>query len=118
MPRDRRGAYDDGLDAESFVEAWYLDEGWTVLARNWRGGGAELDLVVQRGGAVRIVEVKAREDDRDALEAVTPAKQARLRRGGEAWLQQHPAPAEIAFAVALVTLNNGVWGLEILDDAF
>jgi putative endonuclease len=118
VPRDRRGAYEDGLDAESFVEAWYRDEGWTVLARNWRGGGAELDLVVQRDGAVRIVEVKAREDGQDALEAVTPAKQARLRRGGEAWLQQHPAPVEIAFAVALVTLNDDVWDLEVLDDPF
>ncbi len=74
--------------------------------------------MVQRDGVVRIVEVKAREADEDALEAVTPSKQARLRRGGEAWLQNHPAQVEIAFAVALVTLQDGIWGLEILDDAF
>ena len=118
MPRDRRGAYEDGLEAESFVEAWYRGEGWTVLARNWRGGGAELDLIVQRDGAVRIVEVKAREAGEDALEAVTPAKVARLRRGGEAWLQRHPDVEEIAFAVAVVTLQAGLWDLEVLDNAF
>ncbi|MEZ4321422.1 MAG: YraN family protein [Myxococcota bacterium] len=116
---DRREAYEHGLDAESFVEAYLRDEGWQTLARNWRGGGAELDLVVRRDGAVRVVEVKAREDGRDALESVTPDKQARLRRGAEAWLASAGEPeSEIAFMVAVVTLNDGVWGLELWDDAF
>lgn len=115
---DRRKAYENGLDAESFVEAWLLDEGWSVLARNWRGGGAELDLIVERAGVVRIVEVKARPDVGDALESVSASKQARLRRGAAAWLAFNEVEVEVAFMIAIVTLNDGLWGLEIWDDAF
>lgn len=94
------------------------DEGWHTLARNWRGGGAEIDLIMRRDGVVRVIEVKAREPGEDGLEAVTPSKQAKLRRGAEAWLAFNPDCEEIAFLVAVVTLNEGIWGLELWDDAF
>lgn len=73
---------------------------------------------MRRDGAVRLVEVKARRDgDPSGLESVGPDKQRRLRRAGEAWLLGD-APREIAFMVAVVTLNEGVWALELIDDAF
>ncbi len=111
-------AYEEGLDAESFVAAFLEEDGWRVLARNWRGGGAELDLVVQRDGCVRVVEVKARQPGEDGLEAITADKQSRLRRGAEAWLAQHPAPVEVAFLIALVTLEDALWSIELWDDPF
>jgi Holliday junction resolvase-like predicted endonuclease len=127
VPSARRlDAFGDGQDAEKFVEAFLVDDGWEVLARNWRGGGSEIDLVVRRDARVRLVEVKARQaSDDSGLEAIGPEKRRRLRRGGEAWLAEHGsdfrAPdgtGEIAFLVALVTLGDGVWGLELIDDAF
>jgi len=112
-------ALGDGQCAEAFVEAYLHGDGWEPLARNWRGGGAEVDLVVGRDGVVRLVEVKARQPGDDSgLEAVGPEKQRRLRRAGEAWLAEHGPVVEIAFMVALVTLTEGVWGLELIDDAF
>lgn len=73
---------------------------------------------MRRAGAVRLVEVKARQPgDVSGLESVGAAKIGRLRRAGEAWLEAF-APDEIAFMVALVTLTDGVWELELIDDAF
>lgn len=94
-------------------------EGWRVCARNWRGGGAELDLVIERAGCVRFVEVKARPPgDDSALDAITADKRRRLVRGAEAWLAEHGAPAvEAAFLVAVVT-TGGRWTIEWWDDAF
>lgn len=95
-------------------------DGWEILARNWHGGGAELDLVAARDGVLRFVEVKAR-DPRDdgALEALTRDKQRRLSRAAEAWLDAFGEPArEAAFLVAVVTLGPGPWTVEWLDDAF
>jgi len=93
--------------------------GWRVLARNWRGGGGELDLVVRRDGAVRFVEVKARVSRDDALEAITLSKRKRLLRAAEAWLVNHDEDFdEVAFLVALVTGPVGAWTLSLIDDAF
>ncbi len=96
------------------------DDGWVVLARNWRGGGAELDVVVSREGMLRFVEVKARDmRDPTGADAVGHHKRARLRRGALAWLQQHGEPErECAFMVAVVTPIGTEFTVEWFDDAF
>ena len=88
-----------------------------MLERNWQAAGAEIDLIVGRGGLVRFVEVKARPDE-SAWDAVTTDKQRRLRRAAEAWLAHHDVD-ECAFMVAWVKAGeDGSLGLELLDDAF
>ena len=113
----RLAAHRRGIDAESRVAGVLGDAGWTVLARNWRGGGGELDLVVTRDGAVRLVEVKLRElGDARADEAVPQAKRRRLRGAALAWLQEHPAPREVCFLLAWVDVATGE--VVLLDDPF
>jgi putative endonuclease len=109
-----------GADAESYVAAELECAGWRLLDRNIRIGGAELDLVVERAGTVRIVEVRARSgDDPTGLESITPGKQRRLVRGAEAWLQAHDgSPAEVCFLVAVVAMGLDGWSIEYVDDAF
>ena len=69
---------------------WYEARGYEVLARNWRVRAGELDLVVARAEVVVFCEVKSRSGDAfgQPFEAVTPAKQARLRRLAMRWLQE------------------------------
>jgi putative endonuclease len=70
------------------VAQWYRGRGYEVLARNWRVREGELDLVVARGDVVAFCEVKSRSSDAfgQPFEAVTRAKQARLRRLAARWL--------------------------------
>jgi len=70
------------------------------------------------GGALRFVEVKAREPgDLDGFDAMTPAKQARLVRAAEAWLLEYgDAWEEQAFLLALVNLSD--WSIQWLDNPF
>jgi putative endonuclease len=95
-----------GRAAERRVARHYRLRGFRILARNVRAGGIELDLVVRRGRKVVFVEVKAKDGERygDPIEAVDEWKQARLRRGIEAWLAAHPADAEldVGFEIAAV----------------
>ncbi len=90
--------------------------GWTILARNWRGQGGELDIVALKEGRLRIVEVKLRAaDDLVGLEAIDHRKQARLRRAAEAWLSQTDVDYdEVCFAVAWLEGGELTW----IDDAF
>ena len=94
--------------------------GWRVLARNWRGGGGELDLVVSRQGALRFVEVKARKVGFDAgPEAITYPKRRALIRAGEAWLASHHEPAgEVCFLLALVDCSLEPPSIEWVDNPF
>lgn len=83
-----------GARGEDIATRELLSLGWSVLARNWRptpGRGlprGELDIVAQDGGELVVVEVKTRSTKAfgGAIEAVTRAKLARLRRLAAAWL--------------------------------
>ncbi len=106
-----------GKEAEDHVARALVDAGWTEWARNWRGGGGELDIVVTRDGATRFVEVKLR-DATDPLgdDAVAFPKQRLLRQAARAWLAVHGEPRrECAFLVAMVDHDGMVrW----IDNAF
>jgi putative endonuclease len=96
-------------------------QGYEVVDRNWRSRGGELDLVVRRGSTLAFCEVKTRASNRfgEPFEAVTPAKQARLRRLAAEWLRRRgpglgPRPASLRFDVA--SIRGGM--VEIIEDAF
>jgi len=117
---DRRDALERGAVAERLVGERLQADGWSVLERNWRGSGGEIDLIVSRAGAVRFVEVKAR-DPRDptGLDAVSEHKRRKLVRAAEEWLAGQPsAPTECAFLVATVDFLPDGWSIALLDDAF
>jgi putative endonuclease len=117
---DRRAAYDRGAEAERLVAEALVADGWTVRARNHRASGGELDLVVEKGGVVRFVEVKARDPaDPSALEAIGEAKQRRITLAADEWLAEHGPFREAAFLVAAVTFRGeGDVSIEWVDDAF
>jgi len=97
--------------------AWYEANGYEVVARNWRCRQGELDLVVRRGRTIVFCEVKTRSSTAFGapVEAVTRAKQARLRLLAARWLEESARPAgEVRFDVASVLAGR----LEVLHGAF
>lgn len=112
-----------GARGEDLVAAWYTGLGYAVLSRNWRCREGELDLVVARDGDVVFCEVKTRTGSGFGApaEAVTAAKQRRLRRLAARWLGEQPSRGfdEIRFDVACVTLEPGAKpDLEVIEAAF
>jgi putative endonuclease len=112
---DARRAF--GQAGEDRAAAWYLGRGYEVLDRNWRCRDGELDLVVSRGRTLVFVEVKTRRTDRFGIpaEAITPAKQRRLRTLARCYLEATGArPAALRFDV--VSILGGQ--LEVISAAF
>jgi putative endonuclease len=107
-----------GGAGEDLAAAWYAERGWRVLARNWRSGrDGELDVIAARGGVLAVCEVKARSSEAfgTPLEAVTPVKQARIRRLAAAYLAASGVRASrVRFDVAAVLDGR----LEVVEDAF
>src|SRR5437588_6460582 len=107
-----------GRSGEDAVAAWYLNRGYELVARNWRCRDGELDIVVRRGRAFVFCEVKSRSSTAFGfpVEAVTRAKQARIRRLAARWLDDEAPvrPAQIRFDVASVLDGQ----IEVLERAF
>ncbi|MFQ5985516.1 MAG: YraN family protein [Alphaproteobacteria bacterium] len=104
MTRATRGAaYRFGLHAEGLC-AWRLRlKGYRILARRFRVGAGEIDIVARRGRVVAFVEVKARREA-GGEEALTPRQRARIVRAAEAFLARRPelAGLDLRFDVMLV----------------
>jgi len=107
-----------GGAGEDLAARWYASHGWRVVARNWRSGRTgELDVVALRDGVLAVCEVKARSSEAfgTPLEAVTPAKQARIRRLAAAYLAESGLRVRtVRFDVAAVLDGR----LEVVEDAF
>ncbi len=93
MARDRearRAAYAYGLRAETVATLWLRMQFYSILARNYRAHGGEIDIVARRGRTIIFVEVKARGDLDNAAIAITPQKQQRFSRAVGRWLAANP----------------------------
>jgi len=80
---DGLGRYGENVAVRHLAAA-----GMAILDRNWRCSAGEIDIVARDGQTLVICEVKTRSTGAfgDPIEAVTPAKAARLRRLAAMWL--------------------------------
>ncbi len=93
MPR-RRLPTEIGQQAENRALNFLLNQGLSLVARNVRGGGGELDLVMRDGDCVVFVEVRARKSALfgTAIESISATKQHRLLQAATHFLQQQSDP--------------------------
>jgi putative endonuclease len=104
-PKDAFGRYGEDLAARHLADA-----GLAILERNWRCRSGEIDILAREGDALVVCEVKARSGPGfgTPLEAVTPAKAARLRRLAAVWLAEHGLRfPEVRFDVIGITRATG-----------
>lgn len=80
-----------------------------MLARNWRCGRDELDLVVLEGRVLVFVEVKTRTAERGGAGwfAVDARKRRALRRAARAWMRQAGGAPHTRFDVVEVLVCHG-----------
>ena len=107
-----------GATGEEAVAVWYTEQGYEIVARNWRCREGELDLIVRQGRTFVFCEVKTRSSTAFGVpaEAVTRTKQARIRRLAARWLEDDAPvrPTDIRFDVACVLAGE----IEVIEGAF
>ena len=98
-------------------------QGYRIVARNWRSGRYEIDIVAIHRGTVHFVEVKTRHSHSLTTPeaALTPQKCRALRQAASAYLGacgDHYAGYEIAFDLAAVEIDGeGRCKVELIPDA-
>ncbi len=108
-----------GAAGEERAARWYLAQGYEVVARNWRCRDGELDLILARARTIVVCEVKTRSSLAygHPAEAVTPAKQRRIRGLAARWLAEGDPPFRpdaIRFDVAAVLPRE----VSVIEGAF
>ena len=94
---ERIAAFRTGLSAESRAAAYLVAKGYRIMARRFRSGVGEIDIIARRRNIIVFVEVKARARLDDAADAGTPHQQARIVAAAEAWIAAHPEHAQSEF---------------------
>jgi putative endonuclease len=108
-----------GAWAEKRAELELVDAGLSVLERNYRVRGGEIDLIAQEtDGTTVFVEVKQRRNNAhgEPGEFITARKAALIRRAALMYLGRDDLPCR--FDAVLITGDQGRAHLEWLKDAF
>jgi len=106
METERQGL---GRWGEEVALGHVVLRGWEVLARNWRIGRLEVDLIARDGPWLVIIEIKTRTEpvQADWHRMVSRAQQDRLIRAARAFLARHPERSlEVRFDVVAVLRNR------------
>ena len=115
---DRKKRGDSG---EAAIARYLEERNYQVLERQYRCRWGEIDLIVRTGdGILCFVEVKTRSPRAIAppREAVTAAKQRRLRDAASWYLAQTGWDGPCRFDVAEVREERGRLLISYLEDAF
>ncbi len=99
-----------GQIGEDQALVYLQQQGLTLVERNFRCKGGEIDLIMQQGDTLVFVEVRKRADQRygGAAASVTRTKQARLIIAAQLYLQRYRMPPASRFDVVALdgeTLN-------------
>jgi putative endonuclease len=110
-----------GEAGEDLAAAALKKQGYKILERNYTCTLGEIDLIARQGKTLVFIEVKTRRSERFGApqEAVSPAKQARLRRLAAYYLKQKRlGEVAVRFDVVAITFASDAPRVEIIQEAF
>lgn len=96
--------YRRGLWAETLCCLVLRLKLYRIVARRYKTGLGEIDIIAARGRSLAVIEVKIRKSQELAASSISSRQQARLFRAASVFLAQHPAFAghDLRFDAMLV----------------
>lgn len=110
-----------GQTGESIAANFFLAHGYAILARNWRHGHLEIDIICERDSQIVFVEVKTRRNSLcgGPAGALTQAKRQKLCKAAQFWLFEYKRwEAQCRFDVICLTAKGPDFIMEHYPDAF
>lgn len=107
-----------GTRYEKLAEEYLTEQGYRILASNFRSRYAEVDLVAAEGKYLVFVEVKQRSTPSrgTGAEAVDLRKQARICSAADYYLKRYHIAADIPVRFDVVTVDCG--RIRLIRNAF
>lgn len=112
----KRSAERRGRRSEFWAALLLTLKGYRILGWRVRNSAGEIDLVARApSGVICFVEVKARGDRNQAVEALGARQQARIERAAEVYLAKRPGLAAKGSRFDTVLLAPRTWPKHIRD---
>jgi putative endonuclease len=94
-----------GKKGEEMAAVWLTRRGFRILARNWRHGRFEVDIIARFRGTCHFIEVKSSRTSKYGYpeERVGRKKIRDLMKAGAAWLYQFPGQGRVQYDVLSIT---------------
>lgn len=82
---------DSGNLAERAVANHLTQQGYKIIALNWRNKYVEVDIIAQKSGVVYFIESKYRSNTMfgDGTDYINKAKLSKMQLGAELWVEQN-----------------------------
>ncbi len=113
---------DSGDEGEEIARQHLVQQGLTILETKYRyGKTGEIDIIAKDGDVLVFCEVKMRTSDMygDPEFAITPRKQAQVRRVAHAYLYEHDIDEqECRFDVVAIKKYGGKVDINYIQNAF
>lgn len=102
--KERQQRYRRGHWSEQLAALALRLKGYRILARRFRAGPGEVDLIVARGNRLAFVEVKQRRTFAAAEASISLRQRQRIRNAADVWLARCPPDitTDICFDVVFV----------------
>jgi len=109
-----------GRRGEALALAFYQDNKYTILEKNWQNEHLEVDLIVKNDEYIVFCEVKTRSGNIlvEPQASVTPQKQRNLIRSANYYVLKHRISLEVRFDIVAIILNGDQHTLEHIPFAF
>lgn len=113
----RTGAFGEDL-AEKFLKK----NGYEIIARNYKYGHLEIDIIAKKDKIISFVEVKTRRSHSygPGEEAVNDTKQGHIKKVAEDFITKHvnSDSFDFRFDVIVIEISNNSTRIRMIENAF
>jgi putative endonuclease len=120
-PKKQLEIHKVGAAGEHAAAHFLNQQGFTLLAQNYRTKRGEIDLIVQREEVIAFVEVKTRKSNYfHASLLITPAKQRKITSAAKQFIQEHALHGDfvLRFDTVFVSVKENTVEFEYVPNAF
>tara|TARA_R110001592_G_scaffold325782_4_gene606340 strand:- start:264547 stop:264903 length:357 start_codon:yes stop_codon:yes gene_type:complete len=111
---------DTGQLGENMACEYLVNNGFVILARNYRFRQHEIDIIASKNDCLHFVEVKLRGSDNFGSPAsfVSKAQQRSIAKAAEAFLLSLETDPDCQFDIVSIYKENNRFKIEYIDEAF
>lgn len=123
MSNENLSRHELGQKGEALTRQYLEEQGWQIVAQNWRCEHGELDLIAQDGATLVFVEVRTRRGKtalETALASVNERKRVRLAQLVDAYCLAEEIPETMPVRVDVIGValeRDGLFTIELVQDA-